>query len=703
MVKKRELLAPAGTPEALAAAVNEGADAVYLGLKTFNARLRSNNFTYAQYEAAVKTLHKNKRKIYVTVNTVWTEREADRLYQFLKYIAHSGANGIIVQDFGTLNLARTHFPNLTVHASTQMNIASSKGCNVLSKNGVSRVVLARELSFEEIQEIRAHTTVELEVFVHGALCVSASGLCLFSSYLGGKSANRGMCTQACRRSYTPGESEAKYYFSPLDLELIEKLPNLVGAGVDAFKIEGRMKSADYTGIAVAAYRMVLDAIDEGNEETLRTVTGKATALLRGDFARAKTIFHYNGDLPASYLRAEVEGGTGIRLGRIARFHGTAPRRALIENAPFIPQTGDSIRLHRADDTHRASHKITHIEQHDGGGAAFWCDVPDGFTAGDAVYLTQTRATSRRYPSLLPKNLSGFRLFPGRDKAPHPLFNFKNHLSMHEGISVSVTHIEDLYMVQSIRPSHVILPLDTANAKRLIETNGPLPFKPYEMILSFNPFFNEKLDALLTPYIAPLVEAGYNQYIINNLGQFSLFRNIPQQLHFIAGPYLYTFNRCALNFLASLGSDYHVEGVVSPYENSRRNLESSFDKKNRAYSIITVFAYPALFRIQSPRLRELYSFETFSGKNGETFVLTHHADESIVTPHAPFSIVDKIPFLQTAGFKHFIVDFGPRQLQKKTYKEVMNAALSGRPLGDISRFNWKNGFYEASSAKSKGVS
>ena len=195
-----ELLAPAGTPEALDAAIAEGADAVYLGLKSFNARMRSTNFAYSQFEGALRSLRRSGRRVYVTVNTVFEQREADRVYQLLKYLDAAGPDGIIVQDFGILMMAR-EFKHLKIHASTQMNIASTRGVNALSKYGVSRVVLARELSLEEIRSIRQNTNSELEVFVHGALCASASGLCLFSSYLGGKSANRGLCTQACRRLY----------------------------------------------------------------------------------------------------------------------------------------------------------------------------------------------------------------------------------------------------------------------------------------------------------------------------------------------------------------------------------------------------------------------------------------------------------------------------------------------------------------------
>ncbi|MCL2127719.1 MAG: U32 family peptidase, partial [Treponema sp.] len=268
-----ELLAPAGSPEALDAAIGEGADAVYLGLKNFNARMRSANFTYSQFESALRSLRRMGKKLYVTVNTVFEQREADRMYQLLKYLSAAGPDALIVADFGVLAMIRSEFPRLKIHASTQMNVSSGRGVNALSRCGVSRVVLGRELGLEELRSVRAETNMELEVFAHGALCVSVSGLCLFSGYLGGKSANRGMCTQACRRLYHRGAAsdsvqhpapEDGYYFSPADLQLLEFLPSLAGAGINALKIEGRMKSADYVGAVVSAYRLVLDAIQDAS-------------------------------------------------------------------------------------------------------------------------------------------------------------------------------------------------------------------------------------------------------------------------------------------------------------------------------------------------------------------------------------------------------------------------------------------------------
>jgi putative protease len=694
-LKKRcELLSPAGSPESLCAAVNEGADAVYLGLKTFNARLRSGNFAYSQFQAAAKVLRGMGRKLYVAVNTVWTERETDRIYQHLKYISDIGCDGVIVHDFGTLSFIQNYFNNLKIHASTQMNIASANACNLLSKQKVSRVVLSRELSMEEIRQIRAQTNIEIEVFVHGALCVSASGLCLFSSYLGGKSANRGLCTQACRRLYSVENSEDnKYYFSMLDLQLIEKIPDLVRAGVDAFKIEGRMKSAEYTGNVTAAYRAVLDAVlnsefpGDDSQEVINAVK-KAVSLLENDFARAKTLFHFEKNNPNIFLNPDSDGGTGIRLGCIARIKNRASHKlAFIENSPVMPTSGDSIRLHKFDDSVRKTRKIKFIEIDDKG--SFWVDIPDEFYNGDSVYLIQTKIMSKYYPDILPKNLSVFKKLPGYCKAPVIELCFKNKLQeLPEGFYVSVMHIEDLYIAQSIRPNRIILYLNKLNIKQLISRQKQLPFKPHEIILCMDPFFNEIESNYFKSSVHELVGLGYKTYIANNLGHINLYKNFDEGITIIAGTWLYVFNRYAADFLLRTS----VSGIVSPLENSRRNLEHTFDIKQRKNVFVTVFAYPSLFRIQSD-LTGFYKFKKLRDNHDEYFSLSSGGGNTLVTPQIPFSITDKIPFLQKAGFRRFIVDFSPHPLKKVFYKDIMRAVKNSAPINGASRFNWKNGFYE----------
>ncbi|MDR3171765.1 MAG: U32 family peptidase [Treponema sp.] len=716
-MKTLELLAPAGSPEALDAAVGEGADAVYLGLKNFNARLRSANFAYSQFEGALRSLHRMGRKLYVTVNTVFEQREADRLYQLLKYVAALGPDGLIVQDFGIIPMVRDNFPALKLHASTQMNIASARGANVLSKYGVSRVVLARELSLEELRDIRVNTNMELEIFVHGALCISASGLCLFSSFLGGKSANRGMCTQACRRYYrrddrgaSPDREAGGYYFSPSDLQLLEQVPDLVRVGVNAFKIEGRMKSAEYVGTVVSAYRLVLDALQEestGDGEAVREAVAKGLSILRNDFARTKTAFYYDpgySEGTIDWLKPDQSGGTGIPLGIIHKVKGSDDaRRGLIVSSAMMPVPGDSARFHRADDSDRKSHKLIAVEPDGSGGhnhkngadaSRFWISIPEGFDVGDAVYLIQTRTMSKRYAPVIPHAVESFRRTPGRDQAPlvhlppvhKTVFN-----GFPEGLYVGTSRIEDLYILQSVRPVKVMLAYNCTIAALLLRERKPLiPFTPEEIILVLDPYFPQDQNTALTEEIPVLISRGYRRFVINNPGQVSYFRHTNAVL--IAGPYLYVFNRWAASFVSALGMDL----FISPLENNRQNLERTVDPGRRAFTFITVFAYPALFRIRAD-LGGAYDFQHFRDSREEGFTLvTKPGSGSQVIPEKPCSLVDKIPFLREAGFRRFILDVSGPPLKKVDYKDLMRAAQNALPLPGTGRFNWKDGFYQGTS-------
>ncbi|MDR0452767.1 MAG: U32 family peptidase [Treponema sp.] len=729
-MKIPELLAPAGSPEALDAAIAEGADAVYLGLKSFNARMRTANFAYSQFEAALRALRRMGRKLYVTVNTVFEQREADRMYQLLKYLAALGPDGLIVQDFGVIAMAAREFPALRLHASTQMNVASSGGVNLLSKHGLSRVVLSRELSLDEIRGIRARTGSELEVFVHGALCVSESGLCLFSSFLGGKSANRGMCTQACRRLYRQG-GEQGYYFSPADLELAALVPDLAEAGVNSFKIEGRMKSAEYVGTVVSAYRRILDGLEGDREQSLR----EAEAILRNDFAREKTRYYFfdqaavsggaaDSGLPGpdpGWLKAGQDGGTGIALGALLRVRGSgADRQGLIQAGPVLPRAGDSLRVHRADDSGRKTFKLGAVETERGAGqgaeppdvpAGLWLAMPDGFNAGDSVYLIQTRQTGRRYPQLV-KNAGAFKRIPGRDKAPDIELErpAKKGAPFPEGIYAAVSRVEDLYALQTERPLRVMLPLNAETAGRLLASGRqPLPFSAGEIILALDPWFPQSDEAFFGGAIPRLRALGYYQFAVNNLGHFALFRNSagapankapapggaeapgktpPRPVALIAGPYLYTFNRWAASFVASLG----VSAFVTPLENNRQNLERTVSPGRRSLAMVTLFAYPALFRIRASLERQ-YGFGLFEDSRGGRFRLLGGGGSQVI-PETPFSIVDKRPFLEEAGFRRFVVDLSGPPVKKKDYKKLMAAIREGTPLPGISRFNWKDGFYTA---------
>jgi putative protease len=271
-LRRPEILAPAGDAEALRAAVRAGADAVYFGLSGFNARARAQNFDAAELSATMRYLHEHGVRGYVTLNTLVFDDELPAVEAAVRTCAAAGADAVIVQDLGVARVVRAVAPDMPIHASTQMTCTDAASVELARAMGASRVILARELSVAEIAAIRAQTDVEVEVFVHGALCVAYSGQCLTSEAIGGRSANRGACAQACRLPYelvVDGElrdlGDKAYLLSPEDLEASALVPDLVKLGVHALKIEGRLKGPAYVGAATALYRKAaLAAVGEGD-------------------------------------------------------------------------------------------------------------------------------------------------------------------------------------------------------------------------------------------------------------------------------------------------------------------------------------------------------------------------------------------------------------------------------------------------------
>ncbi len=270
-----ELLAPVGSLEKLVTAVHYGADAVYLGGKAFSLRARAGNFDEPGLRHAISFAHEHGVKVYVTVNIFAHNRDMDGLPPYLAMLRDAMADGIIVSDPGILALAREQVPELPIHLSTQANVTNAASARFWAGQGVCRLNLARELGLEEIKAIRKATEAQLEVFVHGALCISYSGRCMLSNYFTGRNANQGDCAHPCRYSYAvveekrPGQyfpveedERGTYIFNAKDLCLLPQLPLLVDAGVNAIKIEGRMKSAGYVAAVVRLYRQALDWIGE---------------------------------------------------------------------------------------------------------------------------------------------------------------------------------------------------------------------------------------------------------------------------------------------------------------------------------------------------------------------------------------------------------------------------------------------------------
>lgn len=320
-----ELLAPAGSREALVAAVENGANAIYLAGNAFGARAYASNFDREALREAIHFAHLRKVAIHVTVNTIVADEEMGPLRDYLRFLYEAGADAVLVQDLGVARVAHETVPDLPLHASTQMSVSSLEGVRALAELGFTRVVLARELSLKEIRHICAHAPVEIETFMHGALCVCYSGQCLMSSMIGGRSGNRGRCAQPCRLPYTLvdekgqdvlGDKAGSYLLSPRDLSTIDVIPDLIEAGVSSLKIEGRMKRPEYVATVVRTYREAIDTYYAGKGYV---VTQEERDDLAQIFNRDFTTAYLEGRPGKAMMSDRRPNNRGLLIGRVTAY------------------------------------------------------------------------------------------------------------------------------------------------------------------------------------------------------------------------------------------------------------------------------------------------------------------------------------------------------------------------------------------------
>ncbi len=337
IMNRTELLAPAGNFEALAAAVESGADAVYLGGNKFNARAYADNFDGQSLTKAVNYAHIRGVRVFVTVNILLSDRELAEALDYVNFLYQIGVDGIIVQDIALLKLARNAFPDLPVHCSTQMTVHNAEGARYYSELGAKRIVLARELTLEEVRGIAESTDAELEIFIHGALCVSYSGQCLMSSLIGGRSGNRGRCAQPCRKKYSlynfnTGkaviENRHKHLLSTRDLNTYNRLKELTESGVASLKIEGRMKKPEYVAIVVRHYRNALDNIIKGEAFDTADAAYELKSAFNREFTEGYLFNRRNRDV----VSIDRPDNRGVRLGKAIRQKGEIVSLLIEENS-----------------------------------------------------------------------------------------------------------------------------------------------------------------------------------------------------------------------------------------------------------------------------------------------------------------------------------------------------------------------------------
>ncbi|MEB3219060.1 MAG: DUF3656 domain-containing protein [Nostocales cyanobacterium 94392] len=384
-----ELLAPAGNWECAKAAVENGADAIYFGLDKFNARMRAENFTEADLPELIKFLHLRGVKGYVTLNTLVFPQELKQAQRYIKSIIAAGVDAVIVQDAGICCLIRHISPDFPIHASTQMTVTSAVGVEFAKQLGCNLVVLARECSIKEINQIQQQTnetSLPLEIFVHGALCVAYSGQCLTSEALGGRSANRGECAQACRMTYeliADGETvnlgDRQYLLSPQDLSGLEVLPDLVKSGVSCLKIEGRLKSPEYVANVTKVYREALDRETrrQGDKETRQ----KEKYNLEMAFSRGIYTGWFEGINNQKLVHARFGKKRGVYLGKVKSINK--------EKVTICRDVIHNVSPHPVSPPNVCPHPVS-VPIKPGDGVVFDCGHPEAKEEGGRIYTVENR-------------------------------------------------------------------------------------------------------------------------------------------------------------------------------------------------------------------------------------------------------------------------------------------------------------------------
>ena len=752
--RNMELLAPAGTIEAFEAAVESGADAIYIGAPAFNARALARHFSLAEVAAMIDHAHSNRVRVYLAMNSLMKEEEITKAVEELAALEALKADALIIQDLGISYLARKFFPSLRLHASTLMGAHNSLNVRQFSEMGFKRVVLAREMTLNEIGQIHKQCPVELEVFVHGALCFAYSGLCLFSSYLGGKSGLRGRCVQPCRRRYTWGSkgrgsgAPSGYLFSMNDLAGLELIPQLRQAGVSSLKIEGRMRSAQYVGSVIKAYRLALD-----NPATPE-VLAEAKELLEQAMGRKASLGYFKKAQPTDIIAPHHSGNIGLFLGKIEKV--TANRAQMTLKEPL--RTGDRLRIHQEGSGERQSFTLKGLWQGKvalekaGAGSKVQLDLPPGAQWGDSLYKVdigerrqqgakkgiQPGLFSKKAANLVdPRKLAQIAHFlrqpvnrpaavkareerPGRGQAQvQTRGQVQGQVQGRRGVPLvqlplewwlKIDDFESLKVQLPTPPSRLVITLSrqtfaqyARQQKRLTPYRRRLVWALPPVILEADlPFYREA--------IVHLRGSGYNAWQIGHIGQRLLFAadgqalasgepglesSLPGRKKGRPGQApperLLLFGDYTLNVLNSMSvqalAGLGLNNAQLAIETDRQNLFDVFGHKNALPMGMTIYGQPPLFtaRLASPFFK--YDQPLVSPK-GEVIVLKQCWGQTVAVADLPFSLVPYSTELAARGVAFGVVDLSHmRPRPDELVAAFRQSGQPGRGGRRLSTFNY----------------
>ncbi|MFZ2445817.1 MAG: peptidase U32 family protein [Syntrophobacteraceae bacterium] len=686
MDHKPELLAPAGNIESFLAAVENGADALYLGLKKFSARATASNFTLEELATLIPFAHGRGIRVHVALNSLIASSEIPELLDTLYALSALKPDALIVQDAALFYLVRRHFPGLRLHASTLAAAHNSAGVNALERMGARRVVLARELGLPEIERVCAGTKAEIEIFVHGALCYSYSGLCLTSSFRGGRSGLRGECVQPCRLKFRQGKKEG-FFLSCNDLCALPLLPVLKRLRLAAFKIEGRMKPAPYIGLVVRAYRMVLDAAPGREEETAL----KAARELLAQAPSRHLTSGYVGEGPASeILSPHRSGSSGIWTGTVKSVRGD---RVLVELRHAM-EKGDRLRPESGGGKEQEAFTASSIFDERGNpvlraeaGTRALLVCPGGVSSGDRLFKVGMKSESptgiwKKIRAEVRSPLRFKARFPARDQVIDEFRPTGEPVPRdRENLLVKVGSPDDVVKGLQSSAAFVLLAGGRGNLERLAKQR----FSAAQMRkigIALPALLSEDKDI---PYyraaVSWFVGKGFRTWEVNNWGHFDFFPDV-KGLRLIAGSRLNLRNEAALAQARELGCALSALSLEVTEDELRVLGQGRFGAK----TVITLYSWPPLFT--SRLVPDLAEDKPFFTPRNDAYQLKKQAGNVFIYADRPVSLFEELAFLRTQGFRNFLIDVseGPGK-RPNALENALGGFSAARPLTPSSRFNF----------------
>ncbi|MFH2203139.1 MAG: peptidase U32 family protein [Elusimicrobiota bacterium] len=674
-----ELLAPAGSKPAFIAAIRGGADSVYVGMQGFNARANSKELSPYDLEVLTHYAHEHGRKIYIAFNTLVKQWEIADAVKALSSLQRLKPDALIVQDMGIARIVREQFPELALHASTQMSAHNSQGAAELARAGFTRVILARELSFSELKLIAARSPVELEVFCHGALCFFVSGMCLFSSSIGGHSGNRGRCTQPCRRIWRGG-NEKGYLFSPRDLQLAEQLPKLAAAGVKALKIEGRLRSSDYVYRVVKAYRMLLDAGRGGFADAME----EAKSLLAVDYARAKTTALFSGRDPELINPGRAQC-LGLRIGEVTG----AWKDHLSLRLTRALECGDRLRIADPRTDVSASTKVKEFTQRKD-----CCDLTytgPAMQKGAVVFLAGDAQTEEK--SFTKEVDEAYAAFTPEDsKRSGPSTAYLNLLANQwrrrhsseraERLWVRIDDPAWLPLLQvEAEAADIVLSLNKDNLHAFIRGAKNLPLPAGRFLCELTPYIGQRELPDFRQAVTDLSAQGLARWIVNNVSHFAFFPVRPTEL--VSGHFLYDWNAYAALAWKELGVSRHV---VS-WEDDALNIKELCRLALRGHLAVYLYGYPPLGRSRF-MTRDMCGEAAVEEKAGGRFRRSYESGSGVLIPEQPVSLFNTRKKLAGFGIEVFGIDLSFISPDVKRWRDIHAGYLDGKNPAASFKFNYK---------------